>query len=466
MKWYATVPFFCALASAASWPNTVWQNLYYIGGQGGDPFTAVAENGHLVTKMRVYKTTKKDIVIRGVKLFFSDNTDRVIGTEEGDWAEKTFEGAEIVKSMSLWGDGRGRRVGRMKMTTDKGEFDFGKDTKGQQEYPIDVGSGFFLGFDGNAGADIDALAPVFIRGLKQRYFENIKYADFDINSGFELEHIRTSDATFNGVPWTFAFTGSRNIIRSKTFTSSITSGITLGLSFKAQVPLIAETEFKTEWSLSGTAEHSSTDTVNDSIGWTMTVNVTAENSWRCTASFYQGNLDVEWTGDLVLIDNDGYEHRIGTSGSVKSVDASKVISNCEPLKGGASRRGVYELIEGPRPGDATPPPPRPLCSGGSRPPSALPPSPPCEKRHLAHETSARGAKQQQPITGEILVFPAHEKHRWSARDLSSPIIEEAVVLLLNFLNFFSFKFSFWPSFVDFLVLQIVRCIHRQFQHEF
>ncbi|KXJ87124.1 hypothetical protein Micbo1qcDRAFT_218405 [Microdochium bolleyi] len=352
MKWYATLPLFCALASAAPWPNTIWQNLYYIGGEGGDPFTAVAEEGHLVSKIRVYKSTKDDIKIRGIKLFYTDNSERVIGTEQGDWGEHAFEDGETVKSMSLWGDGKGRRTGRMKITTTKGEFDFGKKTDGQSEYPIDVGEGLFLGFDGRAGADIDSLAPVFIRKLKQRYFENIKYDDFDKSSGFQLETIKQSDLLYQGSQYMFTFTGTQTFTKTNTFTVGITNTLSIGSSFKAGVPEVAEITVSAEWSIAVAVERQQTETNTDTLTWSIATNITSEKDQRrCTASYYKGNIDVAWTGDLVLIDVDSKEHRIATKGSVKSVDASKVHASCEPLGSASSKRTIIETITGPNESD-------------------------------------------------------------------------------------------------------------------
>ncbi|KAH7021355.1 uncharacterized protein B0I36DRAFT_334332 [Microdochium trichocladiopsis] len=355
MKWYATIPLLCSLASAASWSSGIWQNQYYIGGEGGDPFTAVAEEGQVVSKLRVYKSTKDDIYLRGIKLFYTDNTEKVIGSELGDWDEHAFEAGEVVKSMSLWGDGKGKRTGRIKFTTDKGEFDFGKDTKGQQEYPIDVGSGILIGFGGRAGSDIDQLAAIFIKGLKQRYFDNIKYADFDIGSGFELETIKQSDVLYQGSQYTYTFTGTQTFTKSSTFTYSITNSLSIGTTFKAGVPEVAEISVSAEWTISGTVERGETETTTDTLTWSIAVNVTDEASQRrCTASYYKGNVDVSWTGDFVLIDNDGNEYRIPVSGSTKSVDASKVIASCEPL-GQAGKRTVYETITGPAAATTGPP---------------------------------------------------------------------------------------------------------------
>jgi len=347
MKWYATVPLFCSLASAASWSNSLWQNLYYIGGEGGDPFTAVAEEGQLVSKIRVYKSTKDDIYLRGIKLFYSDNTDRVIGTEQGEMGEHTFEEGETVKSMSLWGDGKGKRTGRIKFTTSKGEFDFGKDTSGQQEYPIDVGSGILVGFDGRGGADIDSLAAVFIKGLKQKYYDNIKYADFDKSSGFELETIKQSDVQYQGSQYTYTFSGTQTFTKTSTFTKGISTSLTVGSSLKVGVPEVAEGTISAEWTIGASVERAETETTTDTLTWSIAVNITNEASQRrCIASYYKGNIDVAWTGDFVMIDNDGNEHRIPTSGSVKSVDASKVIASCKPLSQ-AGKRTIYETITGP-----------------------------------------------------------------------------------------------------------------------
>lgn len=78
-----------------------------------------------------------------------------------------FAPGEKCTELVLWGNGDGRRTCRIKIVTDKGQtLDWGKDTTGQTAYPSNLGSGILVGFMGRYGADIDCMAPLFLKDVK------------------------------------------------------------------------------------------------------------------------------------------------------------------------------------------------------------------------------------------------------------------------------------------------------------
>ena len=52
--------------------------------------------------------------------------------------------------------------------------------------------------------------------------------------------------------------------------------------------------------------------------------------YRCTAQYWQGEIDVDWNGTLILTTREGSEYKFPTQGTVHRVDAAKVVAVCEP----------------------------------------------------------------------------------------------------------------------------------------
>ncbi|KAK3686159.1 Jacalin-like lectin domain-containing protein [Podospora appendiculata] len=152
------------LAAAAIWPQSYWAGTHQIGGSGGTPFNLVAEQGTYVQRIRF---CWNDNYLRGIRLTYRNGAQAVTGREEGSCNSYTLNEAktELIRSMTLWGDGKGSKAGRVRFVTSLGvTYDVGKkNTDGQEEFHMDVGSGVLLGFIGRSGLDIDKLSPVFLR---------------------------------------------------------------------------------------------------------------------------------------------------------------------------------------------------------------------------------------------------------------------------------------------------------------
>lgn len=120
------------------------QPRHHIGGTSGAAFYTTGSDGVTVDKIRVYKKTN----LVGIKTWFSDDGTAVVGREEHQSQEYTFDSArnEVVTKMSLWGNGKGTRTGRVRFETSTGgSFDWGQNTDGQSEYPMEVGSWILVG---------------------------------------------------------------------------------------------------------------------------------------------------------------------------------------------------------------------------------------------------------------------------------------------------------------------------------
>src|SRR5262245_52501423 len=103
-----------AVAAAAMWDQNLWAERRRIGGNGGHPFTLVAETGTVVEKIRVYRKNEGRRFLRGIRVFYSDGAEAFTGQEQDEYSEFSFEDGERITSMTLWGNGIGTRTGRIR----------------------------------------------------------------------------------------------------------------------------------------------------------------------------------------------------------------------------------------------------------------------------------------------------------------------------------------------------------------
>uniref|UniRef100_H2MVP7 Jacalin-type lectin domain-containing protein n=1 Tax=Oryzias latipes TaxID=8090 RepID=H2MVP7_ORYLA len=128
-----------------------------IGGQGGRSFSFTGEsNGATLKKLWV---CVREWQVRGIKVWLTDGQVQEFGEPEGGFSQMEFQDGEQIKSLSLWGNGAGTRLGTIRIRTTLSQEFFPKMTKWnlKKEYPIDVGSGICLGVLGKGGDDIDIL---------------------------------------------------------------------------------------------------------------------------------------------------------------------------------------------------------------------------------------------------------------------------------------------------------------------
>lgn len=146
-----------------------------VGGGGGGGFQIHEINqGALVRTVGVHWSNQN---LRGIRLTYTNgNRSRQIGRAENNHTQLTFQPGEIVVKASLWGNGRGTRTGRIRFTTNRGQtLDVGRNTSGQTEYPMDVGSGILVGFAGRDGHDIDALSFIFLLHGFEALVSDVRY---------------------------------------------------------------------------------------------------------------------------------------------------------------------------------------------------------------------------------------------------------------------------------------------------
>jgi hypothetical protein len=99
-----------------------------------------------------------------------------------------------------------------------------------------------------------------------------------------------------------------------------------------EIPQLVSVELSAGW------EFTKTTTVTKSVeekvtrSWELAVDLKGpEDSCSCTASIFKGTLDLSYTGTLVIETLDSGAFRIPTSGRMKRVQASKIVTSCKKL---------------------------------------------------------------------------------------------------------------------------------------
>lgn len=198
-------PFIAAADKCSDGP---WRDVQRVGGGGGGAFCETKwDEGTVIDGLEVFAD---DGAVRGIRFFFSDGTDKMIG-EEGAKKQGKIQwdpAQEIVKQLRLWGNGNGKYLGRISLTTTllgkedevKQSLDVGKNTNGQDTFEPKVASGVILGAFGSFGEKIDNLGFLFLKSkVKSMGLEDVDFPDDtaeELNnqmSGLETQVVHTGE---------------------------------------------------------------------------------------------------------------------------------------------------------------------------------------------------------------------------------------------------------------------------------
>jgi len=154
--------------------------IHSIGGGTGSPFCETKWKQGLVIKgIEVWADSN---CVRAVQFKYSDDSlGNMIGKADGNINKRIMWDpiSTRVEKLELWGDGKGKRLGRIKIRlSNNEEFDAGKDTLGQTTYNMVVGAGIMLGAYGGSGTDVDMLGILFL-GSK---VESLKITDLKLDA--------------------------------------------------------------------------------------------------------------------------------------------------------------------------------------------------------------------------------------------------------------------------------------------
>ncbi|KAK4223792.1 hypothetical protein QBC38DRAFT_516188 [Podospora fimiseda] len=349
--------FIATTALAAPWSGDIIQPNTPVGGNTGTAFSLVAEEGIILKTLRFWRDEEDTgrPFIRGLEVTFTDEKKGAAGKPTKTPKEFTFEPDEVITQMSMWGNGIGTKTGRIYFKTSKGrEYLAGRDEPEahQTEFPMDVGSGILVGFSGQSGEDIDHVAPVFLKTLKkERRLEELKLEEFDLTKeGLKLESLDEGEFQFpadGGKEHKATFGDTVEKTVSLGFESSLAETFSLGITIGGGVPEIVSAEFSAGWEITDTKTEKQEFSKKEGLTWNLEVELKGpEDACKCTASVFMGTLDLAYTAVLVIDTVEGGKFRIPTSGRMKQVSASKVVTSCKLLSSGEPLQSVKSLPAG------------------------------------------------------------------------------------------------------------------------
>lgn len=315
--------------------------LRIIGGNGGDPF-----DHNLVMKGGSLKKIDAWVdgsVVRQIYLLFSDGTSFTQGTASDDPDQSySFAEGETISALSLWGNGVGTRLGRIRFTTSSGgRFDSGGSTS--TEYRVDVGSGICVGALGRSGSDLDNLGFYFLKPFTSMALKDVKYSDL---SGQPCNPDRLARETYsnngNGDKQ-YTFSGSVSVTDSSTWTTGQTFSFGGSIGLTAGVPTIGEVETTFTWEVGLSSEQSFSESSTHELSWSYSGTLMPGTTVTLLAVTYTGKADVGFTGTMHIVFTDGDKLEYPISGTYEGVSYTTIEiqdDSAGPDKGSSVKRLV------------------------------------------------------------------------------------------------------------------------------
>ncbi|KAA0721509.1 Aerolysin-like protein [Triplophysa tibetana] len=313
-----------------SFPTTVC----LIGGQRGHPFSFTGEtNGASLEKIGVWVGGWQ---VKAVKVWLSDGRNQTFGDPAGSYQEYKFQPDESFTSLSLWGNGAGTRLGgiRFKTTLEK-EFFVKMTSWGlKKEYPMDVGSGYCLGVQGRAGADIDNMGFVFLNDIESVVLTDVNYPTINqMIPQVALEEIKSVTYTNeSSITQKQKIESSKKISKTSSWSQKISFLSTISVDVKASILEIVEVStgfsFTTGVESSYGGEHTEerTQTVSSEIDippWTKVV--VDIDIGRCS-------FDLPYTGTVKIKCRNQSELQYKTEGKYKGLTYTDIKVHAKEFK--------------------------------------------------------------------------------------------------------------------------------------
>ena len=279
------------------------------------------DQGRIVKRIGVHYNPRT--CLRGIAISYENGDRDFTGTAQNNYAEITLQPGETITRASLWGNGVGTRTGRIWFETDRGRtFNAGRDTTGQDEFPINVGSGILAGFVGRSGTDIYILGFAFIIPVRSTTISNVR---FGLPSGDSIvPHVLvhetpfTNNQTDRDLDWDFSNEVERT--NSVTFSSSVTLEFGASLSVSAGIPAIVSVEGGYSWGISGTTTWQRTTETTVRFRWSLNGTLGPGEQVICTAICQFGRANVKYTADVSHVFTDGQVWSYSDRGTLENAE--------------------------------------------------------------------------------------------------------------------------------------------------
>ncbi|XP_061883452.1 aerolysin-like protein [Entelurus aequoreus] len=302
--------------------------IHYIGGNGGSPFTLTGcDNGATLRKIGVAVGGWQ---IKAVRAELTDGRLETFG-DAHIFKEFTFNLGERITKLSLWGNGKGTRLGGVRFWTSSGREFFAYMTSWplKTEFSIDVGSGVCLGLKGRAGLDIDCMGFLFIPAIKSSVLTNITYPSLAMYTPqVNKEYIKSvsyhNDTTS---PQQQKCTYSRSVTKSNTWSTTSSIESIVSMTVKAGIPGLVEVSGG--FSLTIGREQSSSMSHTETITESDEVNVKVPAGKTVSVKFSVGRavIDLPYSAKVKITCLDGSNLTFNSTGNYNGVAYTAVHVN-------------------------------------------------------------------------------------------------------------------------------------------
>ncbi len=305
-----------------------------MGGHGGLPVylgfgeSKGPKSGNVVRSLKAWVD---DHTLRGIQVEFTDETTSTVGMQEGNSTERFYlASGEKVSSLQVWGSSFDTgRCGGFVLKTDQGrEFIVTSPTRKGEPYQPELGSGILVGVFGREGHDVDALGFALLRRVEKAQLINVEYPELSTllvqTKSKDIKTI-TYDNTQGQTSQQFTFAGKESVITSSSW--SITAGMEAGVEteVKAGFPILAEAKVKVTAKVSVSTTHSRQSSKTTEQSFSFPVTVPAGKNMQATATLYEGDIDTEYTANMVYTLDSGMTFQYAVRGTYNGVSASQAV---------------------------------------------------------------------------------------------------------------------------------------------
>uniref|UniRef100_S4R7Q3 Jacalin-type lectin domain-containing protein n=1 Tax=Petromyzon marinus TaxID=7757 RepID=S4R7Q3_PETMA len=297
-----------------------------IGGQGGNKFSFDGlTNAATLQKLSV---SVGGWQVRGVEVWLTDGRRETFGAMDSSAQEFEFESGEFIKSLSLWGNGAGTRLGAIKFRTSRSREFFAKMTDWglKTEYKIDVGSGICLGVQGRAGSDIDSMGFLFINAIKSSVIQDMKYPTMhQVLPNVQMEEIKEMEyKNDTSVVQSYTFESSKKITKTSSWSTTNKIESTFSLSVKAGIPEVMEVETGFSFTMGSESTHAVEESEEKTETLTFPVAVPPHKTVTVVANIGRADIDLPYTAMLRISCVNGASLDAPLSGVYKGLAYTKI----------------------------------------------------------------------------------------------------------------------------------------------
>ena len=318
IKHHFYIQTFCIMSSP-------YLDVCQVGGEGGDEFDFLGKRtGNMVSIIQVWVGGEQ---IRGVKIGWASGLSKHVGQNGEDCSKQPFEEhffqrGEIITKMSLWTNleqswkkgGKGKdshRLAAIYFKTNKGRefFPRMKNTKLENEFPIEVGSGICSGVQGRSGSDIDKIGFQFVKPLMSSVMTDVTYPTI------AKKQVKINIDTLDNVVYTNDLEVEQTFTHETTVTTTTKQywskksdfERTINVKVTASIPILKSTEVE----VTGGVKESSSDTYEMADSetktkkWTFPITVPAKSKVQVTVSMGKAHIGIPYEGKIVITTEDG-----------------------------------------------------------------------------------------------------------------------------------------------------------------